>query len=132
MSLVTHDVPVSSKRLWAGRIVSALPALLALFSGTMKLFKVPAVIEGMAHYGYPEHLIVLIGMLEVGCTIVYLIPRTAVLGAILMTAYLGGATATNVRVGESSFIGPVLAGVFVWAGLYWRDRRLSELLSLRI
>jgi hypothetical protein len=126
MSLVKHDVPVSSKRLWAGRIVSALPALLLLFSGTMKLFKVPAVIEGMAHYGYPEHRIVLIGMLEVGCTIVYLVPRTAVLGAILMTAYLGGATATNVRVGDSSFIGPILAGVFVWAGLYLRDRRLSE------
>jgi hypothetical protein len=108
-----------------------LPALLLLFSGTMKLFKVPAVIERMAHYGYPEHLIVLIGILEVGCTIVYLVPRTAVLGAILMTAYLGGATATNVRVGDSSFIGPILAGVFVWAGLYLRDRRLSEFLFLR-
>jgi len=131
MSLAKHDVPVSSKRLWAGRIVSALAALLLLFSGTMKLFKVPAVIEGMAHYGYPEHLIVLIGMLEVGCTIVYLVPRTAVLGAILMTAYLGGATATNVRVGDSSFVGPILAGVFVWAGLYLRDKRLSEFLSLR-
>jgi hypothetical protein len=57
MSLATHDAPVSSKRLWAGRIISALPALLLLFSGTMKLLKVPAVIEGMAHYGYPEHLI---------------------------------------------------------------------------
>ena len=78
MSLVTHDAPVSSKRLWAGRIISALPALLLLFSGTMKLLKVPAVIEGMAHYGYPEHLILYIGMLEVGCTIVYLIPRTAI------------------------------------------------------
>jgi hypothetical protein len=131
MSLVKHDLLVSSKRLWAGRIVSALPALLLLFSGTMKLFKVQAVIEGMAHYGYPQHLIVLIGMLEVGCTMVYLVPRTAVLGAILMTAYLGGATATNVRVGDSSFIGPILAGVFVWAGLYLRDRRLSELLPLR-
>ena len=131
MSSTKHDVPVSSKRLWAGRIVSALAALLLLFSGTMKLFKVPAVIEGMAHYGYPEHLIVLIGMLEIGCTIVYLVPRTAVLGAILMTAYLGGATATNVRVGDSSFVGPILAGVFVWAGLYLRDKRLSEFLSLR-
>jgi len=57
MSLVTHDAPVSSKRLWAGRITSALPALLLLFSGTMKLLKVPAVIAGMAHYGYPERLI---------------------------------------------------------------------------
>jgi hypothetical protein len=131
MSLVTHDAPVSSKRLWAGRIISTLPALLLLFSGTMKLLKVPAVIEGMAHYGYPEHLILCIGMLEVGCTIVYLIPRTAILGAILMTGYLGGAIATNVRVGDPSFIGPVLAGVFVWAGLYLRDGRLSALIPGR-
>ena len=111
MSPVTPDAPISPKRLWAGRIVSALPALLLLFSGTMKLLKVPAVIEGMAHYGYPDHLIVYIGMLEVGCTCVYLIPRTAILGAILLTGYLGGATATNVRMGDPSFIGPVLAGV---------------------
>ena len=131
MSMVTHDAPVSSKRLWAGRIISALPALLLLFSGTMKLLKVPAVMEGMVHYGYPEHLILCIGVLEVGYTIVYLIPRTAVLGAILMTGYLGGATATSVRLGDPSFIGPVLAGVFVWAGLYLRDERLSALIPLR-
>ena len=131
MSLVTHDAPVSSKRLWAGRIISTSTALLLLFSGTMKLLKVPAVIEGMAHYGYPEHLIVFIGTLEIGCTIVYLIPRTAMLGAILMTGYLGGATATNVRVGDPSFIGPVLAGVFLWAGLFLRDRRLTALLGAR-
>jgi len=131
MSLVKPDALVSSKRLWAGRIISALPALLLLFSGTMKLLKVSAVIEGMARYGYPEHLIVYIGMLEVGCTVVYLIPRTAILGAILMTGYLGGATATNVRVGDPSFIGPIMAGVFVWAGLYLRDGRLSELTPVR-
>jgi hypothetical protein len=131
MSLVMHDGPVSSKRLWAGRILSAPPALLLLFSGTMKLLKLPAVMEGMMHYGYPVDQIVYIGILEVGCTIVYLIPRTAMLGAILMTGYLGGATATNVRVGDSSFIGPVLAGVFVWAGLYLRDARLSAVLPVR-
>jgi hypothetical protein len=131
MSLVTPDAPISSMRLWAGRIISALPALLLLFSGTLKLLKTPAVIEGMAHYGYPEHLIVFIGTLEIGCTIVYLIPRTAMLGAILMTGYLGGATATNVRVGDPSFIGPVLAGVFLWAGLFLRDRRLTALLGAR-
>ena len=85
----------------------------------------------MAHYGYPERLILCIGVLEVGCTIIYLIPRTAILGAILMTAYLGGATATNVRVGDPSFIGPVLAGIFVWAGLYLRDGRLSGLIPVR-
>ena len=131
MTLVMHDTPVSSKRLWAGRIISALAALLLLFSGAMKLLKVPAVIVGMAHYGYPEHLILWIGMLEIGCTIIYLIPRTAILGAVLMTAYLGGATATNVRLGDPSFIAPVLDGVFVWAGLCLRDGRLSELIPAR-
>jgi hypothetical protein len=94
-----------------------------------KLLKMPAV--GMAHFGYPDHLIRYIGVLEVACTIVYLIPRTAVLGAILVTGYLGGATATNVRVEDPSFIGPVLAGVFAWAGLYLRDGRLSALTPLR-
>jgi hypothetical protein len=97
----------------------------------MKVMKVPTVIEGMAHYGYPEHLIFNIGLLEVACVIVYLIPRTAILGAILMTAYLGGATATNVRVGDPSFIGPILAGVFAWAGLWLRDARVSALLPTR-
>jgi hypothetical protein len=130
MSLLTRDAPVSSKRLWAGRIISALPALLLLFSGTMKLLRVTTVIEGMAHYGSSEHLILYIGILEVGWTIVYLVPCTAILDAILKTGYLGGATATNVRVGDPSFIGPVLAGVFVWAGLYLRDGRLSALISL--
>jgi hypothetical protein len=131
MSQVTHDTAVSSKGLWAGRIISALAALLLLFSGAMKLLKVPAVIVGMAHYGYPEHLILCIGMIEIGCTIIYLIPRTAILGAVLMTAYLGGATATNVRVGDPSFIAPVLDGLFVWAGLYLRDERLSALIPWR-
>jgi hypothetical protein len=70
-------------------------------------------------------------MLEVGCTIVYLIPRTAMLDAILMTGYLGGATASNVRIGDPSLIGPVLAGVLVWAGLYLRDERLSALIPVR-
>jgi hypothetical protein len=131
MSLATHEAPVSSKRLWAGRIVSALAAILLLFSGAMKLLKLPAVIVGMTHYGYPEHLILCIGMLEIGCTIIYLIPRTAILGAVLITAYLGGATATNVRVGDPSFMAPVLDGVFIWAGLYLRDGRLSALIPLR-
>jgi hypothetical protein len=110
MSLLTHDVPVPLTRLRAGRIISALPALLQLFSGTMKPLSAAAVIERMAPYGYPEHLILYIGMLDVGCAIVYLIPRTAILDAILKTGYLGGATATNVRVGDPSIIGPVLGG----------------------
>jgi hypothetical protein len=78
MQQVTYDTAVPSKRLWAGRIISALAALLLLFSGAMKLLKAQAVILGMTHYGYPEPLILYIGILEIACTIVCLIPRTAI------------------------------------------------------
>jgi DoxX-like family len=78
-----------------------------------------------------ESLIFKIGILEIACTFAYLIPRTAILGAILMTAYLGGATATNVRVGDPSSIMTVLLGVLVWVGLYLREQRLRALVPLR-
>jgi uncharacterized membrane protein YphA (DoxX/SURF4 family) len=117
---------VSKKMLWAGRIISALPVLLLLFAGSMKLMKPPAVVEGFSHYGYPEQLIMAIGIVELTCAVLYAVPRTAVLGAILMTAFMGGATATHVRMGEP-FIMPVLVGVFVWLGLFLRDERLRTL-----
>jgi hypothetical protein len=113
--------------MWAGRILSALPVLMLLFSGAMKLIRPPELAEGFAHLGYPETLALPIGVLEIACTVVYIIPQTSVLGAILLTAYLGGATATHVRVGDP-FLMPVVLGVFVWAGLYLRDPRLRLLL----
>lgn len=121
----------SRKLIWTGRVLSAIPILLMVFSAVMKFLKPPAVIEGFAKYGYTESLIATIATLEILSCLVYLIPRTAVLGAILMTGYLGGATATNVRVGDPSYIVTVLLGVFVWAGLFLRDSRLRELLPLR-
>jgi len=117
--------------LWTGRVLSALPVLLMVFSAALKLAKPAAVVQGFVRAGYPETQIVMIGVLELLSCIVYLIPRTAVLGAILMTGYLGGATATNVRLGDPSYIMTVLLGVFVWAGLYLRDARLRALLPLR-
>ncbi len=125
------QAPPSQKLLWAGRIISALPVLLLLFSAVMKLMMPPAVVQGFAHYGYPESLISFLGILELACTVVYLIPPTAVLGAVLMTAYLGGATATNVRVGDPSYAVTVALGILVWLGLYLRDARLRALLPLR-
>ena len=80
--------------------MSALPALLFLFSGVMKLIKPPAVMEGFTHLGFPEGLALGLGILEISCTAIYLIPRTAVLGAILLTGYLGGAIVTHLRVGD--------------------------------
>lgn len=80
--------PGSRKMLWTGRIISALPVLMLLFSGAMKLMKPVPVVQGFAHYGYPERLILLLGFLEIASTTVYMIPQTTVLGAISMTGYL--------------------------------------------
>ena len=119
----------ATKRIWTGRIISAVPVLLLAFSAIAKLTRADTVIQGMGHYGYPEHLVVAIGTLELLVTIIYAIPRTAFLGAILVTGYLGGATATNVRVGDPSWVTTVLLGVLAWLGLYLRDRRLHALIA---
>jgi hypothetical protein len=128
--MTTQLAPVSRKALWAGYILSALPVLLLLFSAIVKLVKPAPVVQGFAHFGYPESLVLKLGILELACTILYLIPRTSILGAILLTSYLGGATATNVRVGDP-FLAPVIVGVLVWGGLFLRDRRLQALIPLR-
>jgi hypothetical protein len=116
--------------LWAGRIASALPVLMLLFSGIMKLVKPAMVVQEFSRLGYPESLVIVIGVLELACTVVYIIPRTSVLGAILLTAYLGGAAATHVRIGDP-FVFPVVFGVLVWLGLFLRDDRLRALVPLR-
>jgi hypothetical protein len=123
--------PVSKKMLWTGRVISAIPVLLMLFSASLKLLKAAPVVQGMPRYGYPESQIVIIGVLEFLSCVIYLIPNTAVLGAILMTGYLGGATATNFRVSDPSYILTVLLGVFVWGGLFFRDARLRALIPFR-
>jgi uncharacterized membrane protein YphA (DoxX/SURF4 family) len=122
--------PVSKKMLWAGYILSALPVLMLFFSGVMKLVKPAPVIEGFIRLGYPEGLALGIGIVELVCAVLYVIPRTSVLGAILLTGYLGGATATHLRIGEP-FFAPILLGVMVWGGLFFRDARLRALLPLR-
>lgn len=117
--------------LWTGRVVSALPILMLLFSASMKLRGAPMMVDIFVHkLGYPESVVLGIGLLEVICTVIYAIPSTAVLGAVLLTGYLGGAITTHVRVGEP-FVIPLALGVLVWAGLYLRDQRLRPLLPLR-
>lgn len=126
----TQTAPLSKKMLWAGYIISVLPVLLLLFSGVMKLVKPASVVEGFVRLGYPESLALGIGIVELACAVVYVIPQTSVLGAILLTGYLGGATATHVRIGEPFFM-PIVLGVLIWGGLFLRDDRLRALLPLR-
>jgi hypothetical protein len=128
-----ETAPPSKKRQWAGRIISALPALFLLMDGVMKLIKPAVVVEGTVRLGYPETVILPLGIVSLACTVLYLIPSTAILGAILLTGYLGGAVATHVRVGEGLFpvLFPVLLGVLLWGGLWLRDERLRALIPLR-
>jgi hypothetical protein len=123
--------PVSKTTLWTGRVVSALPVLMLLFSAIGKFAKPTAVVEGFAELGWPDNLTLALGIVELGCVIIYLIPRTAVLGAILLTGYLGGATAAHVRLHDNSFVMPIILGILIWLGLYLRDRRLRDLVPLR-
>src|SRR4030095_3600989 len=133
MQSATQTVRVSKKRLWAGRIISALPALFLLVDGAMKLVKPQVVVKGTVELGYPESVILPLGVVLLACTIIYLIPRTAVLGAILLTGYLGGAVATHVRAGQGWFeiLFPVVFGILLWGGLVLREARLRELVPFR-
>jgi hypothetical protein len=114
-----------------GWILSVLPSLLLLFSGAMKLMKSEDVVKGFENLGYPEQLALALGIVEIGCTLVYLIPYTAFLGAILLTGYLGGAVATHVRLLEVQFLAPLVLGVLVWGGLFLRDPRVRTLIPFR-
>jgi len=130
MKTTVETTPVSKKMLWAGRVLSSLPVLLFAFTATFCLLNPAAAAQGFAHYGYPDGAMLRITFLELACAIVYAIPRTAVLGAILMTGYLGGATATHARVGEPFYL-PIIVGIVVWLGLFLRDARLRALIPVR-
>ena len=115
---------------WVGRVISVLPSLVFAISAFMKLKGGAEVTEGMAHLGLPEPLIMPLAILEISCVVIYLIPATAVLGAILLTGYIGGAICTHLRVGDPFFL-QIAIGIFVWLGLYLRESRLRELIPLR-
>lgn len=124
---ITH---VPKKLFIIGWILTALPALMLIFSAVMKFVKPPDLIKGFADLGLNVNLAFGLGVLELACTILYLIPRTAVLGAILLTGYLGGAVVTHLRVGDP-FFAPVMLGVVLWGGLFLRDPRLRALIPMR-
>jgi hypothetical protein len=123
----------SKSRRWAGRIVSGLPALFLLVDGAAKLFKPAPVVEATVRLGYSESVIIPLGIVLIAATILYLIPVTSILGAILITGYLGGAVATHVRFNEGIFpiVVPVIIGALIWLGLYLRDAQLRTLIPLR-
>ncbi len=123
---------ISKTGLWAGRILSTLAILFLTVDGAMKVAKARVSVEGTVELGYPESVVFGIGVVLLASTLLYLIPRTSVLGAILLTGYLGGAVATHVRVGAPLFshvLFPVYVGLMVWAGLVLRDSRLRALIS---
>jgi hypothetical protein len=122
---------VSKTMLWAGRIMSAVPVLMVLLAAVMKLVKTGAVVEGTIRAGFSESLVVPIGIVELTCVVVYLIPRSAVLGAILLTGLLGGATVTTLRIGDPTFPMPVVLGMMAWGGLYLRDVRVRRMIPFR-
>ena len=129
-----HQAASGSKKLrLTGQILSGLLALFLLFDGAMKLVKPAFVVEATVQLGYPESVIVGLGIVLLACTALYMIPRAAVLGTILLTGYLGGAVASQVRGGEGWFptLFPVVFGALLWGGLYLRDERLRALIPLR-
>jgi hypothetical protein len=122
---------MSRGRIWVGRVLSALPVLMMLFSAFLKFRAPPEVVKAFTgQFGYPAQTLMWLGVVELSCAVIYAIPQTAVLGAVLVTAYLGGAVATHVRVSDVWFA-PVVLGILAWIGLYLREPRLRELVPIR-
>ena len=135
MNLVTQAATVSRSALWGGRIMSALVALFLLFDAVGHMVKPAPVVDAFARLGYPLSASLGIGIVEFLCLVVYVIPRTEVLGAVLLTGVLGGAIATHLRVGSplfEAYIFPCLVGLCVWGGIWLRDVRLRGLFPLRL
>lgn len=129
-----RSASVSKKRRVTGWVVTGLVGVFMLFDAAMKLAKPAAVVQGFVKSGWPVELSVPLGVILLSSLILYLIPRTSILGAIFLTGYLGGAVASNLRLEEPLFsytLSPVYFGVLVWGALWLRDRRVEELIPLR-
>ncbi len=116
---------------WTGRAISGFAAAFLFLDGAARLVHFAPYVEGTVKFGYPEHLASPIGLVLLAATLLYVVPRTAVLGAILLTGYLGGATASHVRMEDPFFLFAATFGVLVWVGLYLREPRLRALIPLR-
>ena len=133
MQTAAQTLPSSTTARWAGRIISALAILFMIFDSGIKVLKLAPAVEATLQLGYPESLVIVIGIIELACLVVYVIPRTAIFGAILLTGYLGGALATNLRAGTPLFnvVFPIIIGALIWGGIYLRDAQLRALVPLR-
>ena len=134
MQTVTERSPASKTKVWVGRVMSGLVVLFLVVDSVMKFVKPAPVVEVSEHLGLPLSLIVPIGIILLACTTLYAVPRTSILGAILLTGYLGGAVLTHLRAGDPLFshvLFPTYMGVLLWGGLYLREGRLRALLPLK-
>jgi hypothetical protein len=133
-STMNAEVKTNARRPWGSYILSGLAILFLLFDSIIKVLKLEVAVQGTKELGYPESQVVGIGLTALTCTILYAIPKTSVLGAILLSGYLGGAIATHVRLENPLFshvLFPVYLAIFIWGGLYLRDHSLRLLIPLR-
>lgn len=133
MHEVTHSQPLKGAR-WTGRILSGWIVLFLAWDAAIKLIQHPMAVEGTVQLGYPPSSLLTIGLIEAACLVIYLIPRTSVVGAILWTGYLGGAIATHLRLGNPLFthqLFPLYVAAFLWGGLWLRDLRTRAMVAPR-
>lgn len=131
-TLSRPTLAISNKKLWTGRALTGLAVLFLTFDGVLKLLQPADVVKATAHLGYPTSAVTPIGLVLLACVAIYLVPRTAVLGAVLLTGFLGGAVASNLRVAApllTHVLFPTYVAALVWGGLYLRDNRVRRLLT---
>jgi len=116
-------------RRWIGLAIGAWVVLFLAFDAAVKVLGLDVAVEGTTRLGYPANLVVIIGWVELVCLVAYVIPRTSPIGAVLLTGYLGGATATQVRVEDPWFLFPIAVGVLIWGALWLRDPRVVAILG---
>lgn len=134
MQTATQTISTSKTTLWVGRVISALPILFLLSDSLTHIMQIAPVVAATTQLGYPASLVPVLGAILLVCVVLYAIPQTSFLGALLLTGYLGGAVATNLRLELSIFgniLFPIYVGIFVWSGLYLRDPHLRALFSPR-
>ena len=127
-----HEQSATTGQVWTGRVLSSIAVLFLAMDAMMKVMRIPAAVKGTTEIGYPAGVLLPLGIIQLVCLALYLIPRSRVLGAILWTGYLGGAVATHVRIGNPLFshiLFPIYVATLLWGGLYLRDARLRAVLK---